>query len=307
MSYAFKDLHWSKGIEVKEYLLPNSLADALDNLEKYQGRAQVIAGGTDVVPQLRHRDLEVDALVDITRLPDMDRIEEEGDMIQLGGLVTHAQVASSLLIREKAGILAEGARSLGSPQIRSIATVAGNLISAHPAADTAMPLLALNASVVVTSKEGSRAIPLADLFSNNGAATLDSRKDILTHIRFPSVRKDQGGCHLRLSKRRSITIAVLIFAAVVKVDKIGQVIKEATVALGPVAPKPFRAVKTETLLKGASINMDTIEKAANAAFEESQPISDAVWGSEEYKREMVRVLTRRGLKKALERAGTPIT
>ena len=305
MSYAFKDLHWSKGIEVKEYLLPNSLAEALDNLEKHQGRAQVIAGGTDVVPQLRHRDLEVDALVDITRLPDMDRIEEEGDMIQLGGLVTHAQVASSLLIREKAGILAEGARSLGSPQIRSIATVAGNLISAHPAADTAIPLLALNASVAVSSKEGSRTIPLADLF--NGAATLDRHKDILTHIRFPSVQKNQGGCHLRLSKRRSITIAVLILAAVVKVDKVGQVIKEATVALGPVAPKPFRAVKTETLLKGASINMDTIEKAADAAFEESQPISDAVWGSEEYKREMVRVLTRRGLKKALERAGTPIT
>lgn len=305
MSYAFKDLHWAHGIKVKEYLLPSSLAEALDMLEAHRGKAQVIAGGTDVVTQLRHRDLEVEVLVDITRLPGMDGIEEEGDMIKLGALVTHARVASSTLVRERAEILAQGAHILGSPQIRSIATVAGNVISAHPAADTAIPLLALNASVDVSSKDGSRTISLADLFSNNGTH-LDSRREILTRIRFPGIGKDQGACHLRLSKRKSITIAVLNFAAVVKVDKSEKMIAEATVALGPVAPKPFRAVKTETLLKGAAINMETIEKAADTAFEESQPISDAVWGSEEYKREMVRVLTRRGLKKALERAGTPI-
>ena len=305
MAHAFRDLHWSSGIEVKEYLLPNTLAEALDVLEEHQGRAQVIAGGTDVVSQLRHRDLDIDVLVDITRLSGMDGIEEEGDEIQLGGLVTHARVASSSLIRERAGILAEGARSLGSPQIRSIATVAGNVVSAHPAADAAIPLLALNASVDVASKDGTRVIPLADLFSDSGVR-LDSHREILTQIRFPALGKDQGACLLRLGKRKAITIAVLNFSTVVTVDSKGKVITDATVAMGPVAPRPFRAIETETLLRGAAITLDTIEKAANTASEEAQPLSDAVWGSEEYKREMVRVLTRRGLKKALERAGTPI-
>jgi carbon-monoxide dehydrogenase medium subunit len=272
MSYAFKDLHWSKEIKIKKYLLPQTLAEALDLLAEYNGKAQVIAGGTDVIPQLRHGGLEVGTLIDITRLPDMSSIRQEADTIVLGGLVTHGQVAASSLIKEKAGTFAEGAASVGSPQIRNIATVAGNLVNGHPAADASMPLLALNASVTIASQNGDRVIPL---------------------------KKNQGSSFLRLSKRGSLTIGVLILAAVIEADKTENVISDAQIALGPVAAIPLRAFKAEEMLRGAPISAETIERAADCVCTESNPITDPVWGSAEYKKELIKVFAKRGLKRAL--------
>jgi CO/xanthine dehydrogenase FAD-binding subunit len=306
MSYQFKDLHWAKDIRINNYLMPRTLDEALDFLEKYEGKAQVVAGGTDVISKLRHRDLEVDALVDITRIPDMDAIGQDGDMITLGAGVTHAQTASSSLIREKAAVLAKGAGSMGSPQIRNIATVAGNLVSGHPAADTSIPLLALNASVLIASKEGQRAVPLSEFFFDKERTAIDCRKEILVQIRFPAMQSNQGGCHLRLSKRQSLTIAILTLAAVVKVDSQKKIIQEAAIAMGPVAPTPFRVVETEALLADAPVSKDTIERASKSAFAEVKPIDSAVWGSAEYKAEMVKVFVKRGLENALKEAGAVI-
>ncbi len=307
MSYTFKDLHWANDIHAGEYLLPQSLPEALDMLAAYEGRARVIAGGTDVVPQLRSREMVVEALVDITRLPDMDLLAQEGDHIVLGGAVTHGKVSSSPLIREKAPILAEGAGRMGSPQIRNVATVAGNLVSAHPAADTAIPLLALNGSVTIASKEGERDVPLSGFFKEKGGCVLDCGKEILTRISIPVFQENQGGSYLRLSKRQSLTIAVLVSAVVVRVNPEDNRIMEATMAFGPVAPVPLRDLKTEALLKGAPVSKETVEMAADSAFLHANPISSAVWGSATYKKEMVRVFAGRGLRKALEQAGTPVS
>jgi carbon-monoxide dehydrogenase medium subunit len=282
MSHQFKNLHWARDIQINNYLMPGTLDEALDLLEQYQGKAQVVAGGTDVIGKLRHRDLEVDALVDITRLPDMDGIGQDGEMITLGACVTHAQ---------------------GSPQIRNIATVAGNMVTGHPAADMSIPLLALNASVSIASKEGQRETPLTEFFLDKGRTAIDCRKEILLQIRFPASQSDQGCCHLRLSKRRSLTIAILVLAAVVKVDAQKKIIQEAAIAMGPVAPTPFRAVETEALLAGAPVSREIIERAAETAFAEVNPIDSAIWGSAEYKREMVKVFVKRGLEKALIEAG----
>ena len=299
MSYEFKNLHWARDIWINKYLMPRTLDEALDFLEKSQGKAQVVAGGTDVICQLRHRDLEVDTLVDITRLPDMDGISQDGEMITLGACTTHAQTALSPLIREKAAILAKGAGSLGSPQIRNIATVAGNLVSGHPAADTSIPLLALNASVLIVSREGQRVVPLTEFFLDKGRTAIDCRKEILIQIKFPAIQSNQGCCHLRLSKRQSLTIAILVLAAVVKVDPQKKIIQEAAIALGPVAPTPFRALEAEALLAGAPVCKETIEQAAESACAEANPIDSAIWGSAEYKREMVKVFVKRGLENAL--------
>lgn len=303
MPYEFKNFHWARDIRISNYLMPRSLDEALDFLEKYQGNAQVVAGGTDVISQLRHKDLEVETLVDITRLPGMDGIRQDGEMITLGGCVTHAQIASSPLIREKAAILAKGAGSVGSPQIRNIATVAGNLVSGHPAADTSIPLLTLNASVLIASKAGQRLVPLTEFFLDKGRTAVDCRKEILTQIKFPAIQRNQGCCHLRLSKRHSLTIAILVLAAMVKVHPQKQIIQEAAIAMGPVAPTPFRAVETEALLAGAPVCKETIERAAKKACAEVKPIDSAVWGSAEYKSEMVKVFVKRGLENALVEAG----
>jgi carbon-monoxide dehydrogenase medium subunit len=306
MPNAFKDLHWSRDIRVNEYLLPKTAVEALEMLAAYEGRAQVIAGGTDVIPRLRKRELALEALVDITRLPGINTIEQKGDQIILGGLVTHAQVASSPLIRETARLLADGAASVGSPQIRNVGTVAGNLVSGHPAADTSIPLLALNASVTIATSKGERVVRLPEFFLDKGRTAVDCRREIVTQISFPPIGRDQGDCYLRLSKRRALTIAILVLAAVVEVDPQDKTFRDVAIALGPVAPTPFRARKAEEILRGAPVNKESVEKAADRAQKESTPISSAIWGSYEYKKEMVKVFVRRGLYKALERAGCPL-
>src|SRR5512135_2283910 len=116
MPQAFKDLHWRRDISLKQYLVPETLPQALQMLADYQGRARIIAGGTDVIVGLRRRAYDVEALVDISRIPEMGGIDLQGERIVVGGLVTHAQTAASALIREKAGLLASGCAAVGSPQ-----------------------------------------------------------------------------------------------------------------------------------------------------------------------------------------------
>lgn len=306
MEYAWKDFHWGREIAIKQYLQPLTAQDALKMLSEHEGRALIIAGGTDVVPMLRQGDLEVDTLVDITRLPGMNRIEAEGESICMGGLVTHGQVNSSPLIREKAGLLAEAAGAVGSPQIRNVATVAGNLVSAQPAADLTLPLLTLDARVTILSKAGEREVPLTQFYPGKGRTGLDCSREILTRIRFAALQKNQGGCYLRLSMRRALSLPMLVLAAVVKVDPEKRTIIEAAISLGPVAPTPFRASKTESKLRNASICAETLEKAAHQAFEESNPRSSLLRGSTDYRKAMVKVFIRRGLSRALADAGTAV-
>ena len=303
MSLTFKELHWAKEILVQHYLQPKTLEEALHILQGYSGRARVIAGGTDVIPQLRKRDVELEALVDITGLPDMANIEQDGDKIILGGLVTHAQVASSQLIKDRAGLLSEGAGSVGSPQIRNIATVAGNLISGQPAADTSIPLLALDAMVTIASGKGQRAVPLTEFFLDLGKTVLDPGKEILTKIEFQSLGKAQGGAFLRLSKRKALSLPMLVCAVKVTVNRNKDAISEAAIALGPVAPTPFRDRHTEDALKGAPINLATLADAAEGASAYCSPRDSLLRGSCDYRQEMVKVFVKRGLVWALDQAG----
>ena len=307
MEYALKDFHWGKEIEVQKYLQPLTAREALEMLAEHEGRALVIAGGTDVIPMLRQGDIKAEALVDITRLPGMGGIATEGDLISLGGLVSHGQIASSPLIREKAGLLAEAAGTVGSPQIRNVATVGGNLVSAQPAADVTLPLLALNARVTVLSLAGEREIPLAQFFPSQGRPAIDCRREILTRVRFPALVKNQGGSYLRLSLRKALALPMLASAFVVTVDPKMKRIKEAAISLGPVAPTPFRAARTEAGLRNAPISKETLEEAARTAFDEANPRSSLLRGSKDYRKEMVKVFVRRGLSRALANAGAALT
>ena len=303
MDHAFKDLHWSKGFSLGAYHLPDSLGEALDLLETYQGRARVIAGGTDVIPSLRRKALEVEALVDISNLPGLKDIKEVGEEIHLGSLVTHAQAAGSPLIQAKAHLLSEGAGWVGSPQIRNVGTVAGNLVGGQPAGDTSLPLLALNAWVTIVSKQGERQVPLTQFFLSPGQTVLDPGKEILTQIRFRGLDKGQGCCYQRLAKRKALTLPILSAAIVVKVNPSQRLIKEAAIALGPVAPTPFRAWVSEGFLKGAVISKENFKAAAERAMEESTPRDSCLRGSCDYRRQMVGVFVRRGLQRAIEEIG----
>lgn len=303
MTYPFKDLHWSKEFSLQAYHLPGTLEEALDLLDHYQKKARIIAGGTDVIPSLRRKALEVEALVDISNLPGLKDIEEKDGEIHLGGLVTHAQLARSLLIQKKAHLLSEGAGWVGSPQIRNVGTVAGNLVGGQPAGDTSLPLLALNALVTIVSKQGEREVPLNRFFLSPGKTVLDPSREILTRIRFRGLDKTQGSCYQRLAKRKALTLPILSAAIVVKVDPSQKQIEEAAIALGPVAPIPFRALSSEGLLQGAAITRENFMAAAERAMEESTPRDSCLRGSFDYRRQMVGVFVRRGLQRAVEETG----
>lgn len=307
VEYSFRDFHWGRELPIKKYFQPQGIKEALDILSEFNGSARLIAGGTDVIPQLRKGILETEVLVDITRLPGLDYISIDRDLIRMGSLVTHAQVCSSPLIKERAGLLAQGSAAVGSPQIRNVATLAGNLVSAEPAADTAIPLLALNGSVKIISIQNTREVPLTEFFLVKGRTAIDPHREILTEIRFPALKKNQGGCYLRLNKRKALSLPILVLACVVTTDSTGKMIEDLSIALGPVAPIPFRASKTEGTLRGRLISPNLLEIASQIASEESSPRTSVLRGSQEYRKEMIKVLIKRGLTRALEEAGVHLT
>jgi carbon-monoxide dehydrogenase medium subunit len=237
----------------------------------------------------------------------MKSIEENGERIVLGGLVAHASIASSPLLREKAKLLADGAGCLGSPQIRNVGTVAGNLVSGQPAADTSIPLLALDASVTIASKDGERVVPLTKFFLDTGKTILDFRREILTRIEFNALKEHHGCCYLRLSQRKTLALPILACGVLVKVDKKRRVIEEAAIALGPVSSIPFRATRVEEKLCGCPVSKETIEAVGAITIEECNPRDSLLRGSSLYRKEMAKVFVTRGLQNALAQVGFPVT
>jgi carbon-monoxide dehydrogenase medium subunit len=181
--------------------------------------------------------------------------------------------------------------------------VAGNLVSGQPAADAAIPLLALDAQVTIVSTNGERVVRLSDFFLDVGKTVVDPGREILTHIEFKPLGSNQGGSYLRLSKRKALSLPMLVCAVVATVDDHKQIITEAAIALGPVAPTPFRSKRIEDAIKGKPATLQTLREAAENASAYCSPRDSLLRGSCDYRQEMVKVLVRRGLRNALEQAG----
>lgn len=287
----------------KKYLFPASIEEALAMLADYQGQARVIAGGTDLIPQLRRKEREVECLVDISRLEELRGIELEGDVIRVGAGVTHQQLVSSDLIRERAAALAEGASAVGSPQIRYMGTVGGNIVNAQPAADTAIPLLALDAQAEIVGSQGTRLEPLESLYVRPGESTVNASAEILVALRFRALDGNEGSAFGRLAKRRALSLPILNAAVVTTLNGDGTALEDVRLALGPVALTPFRARKAEEALRGEAIEREAVERALEVAAQEAQPRSNPLRASREYRQEMVKVLLRRALERAVRAAG----
>jgi carbon-monoxide dehydrogenase medium subunit len=283
------------------YLVPASLEEALAMLKERQGQARVIAGGTDLIIQLKKKEVTAKCLVDVTNLDALKGIELEGGFIRVGACVTHQELASSSLIRERAAALAEGASQVGSPQIRNMGTVGGNIVNAQPAADTVVPLLALEAEVEVATATGTRREPLGGLCVGPGQCTVDATAEVLTGVRFPALGPNQGSAFARLAKRKALSLPILNAAAVVTLNDGGDTFQEVRLAVGPVAPTPFRTREAEEALQGAVVEAQAIAAALELAAQEAQPRTNPVRGSQEYRREMVKVLLRRSIERAVGR------
>jgi carbon-monoxide dehydrogenase medium subunit len=239
-------------------------------------------------------------MVDITRILGLDRIAERDGGIWIGPQVTHAQVAASPLIREKAGVLAKACGSVGGPQVRHVATLVGNVVNAMPAADGAVALFALDAAVEVAGKGGRRSQPIAELYAGVGVCTLNPCVQMVTGIHFGPLPAGSGWAFLRLAQRRALILPMLNTAVVVQVAA-GRFV-EARIAVGPVAATPLRPCLAEDALRGQPVSAEAIATAARLAMEAAHPRDSAVRGSGEYRRAMVEVLVRRGLEQAVAMA-----
>lgn len=286
----------------QEYLFPSSVEEALAMLAEREGRARLMAGGTDLIIELTEGRRAADCLVDITRIPELGKITAEDGVIVLGANVTHRQASESPLVRERAAVLAQACQAVGSLQIRNVATLGGNVANAMPAADGSTALLALEAEAEIADGTGRRWVPLPDLFAGPGVSRVDSTREMLTAFRFQALGKGQGSALERIARRRALALPILICAVVVTLGEDGDVFESARIALGPVAPVPFRAFQAEESLRGAPVSLETMARAGEIAMQESHPRSSLLRASKEYREEVIRVLVRRGLERAVQRA-----
>lgn len=286
----------------RKYYRPESLAESLGILESYAGRARVIAGGTDLVLQLMQKETVLDAVVDISLVQDLRYIHEENDQIKIGAVSTHTDLSTSPLLREKVAFLAEAANSIGSLQIRNVGTVGGNIVSAQPAADTAIPLMALDAVVTIASARGVRELPLSEMYHASGGTVLDFTSEILTEISFyPPGYAAGAGSFGRVAKRKAVSLPVFNTAVIIYPDARKKVLANARIVMGPVARTPFRARKAEDVLVGNPPVEEYFRQAAQIAAGEANPRDSYFRGSAEYRKKLAQVIVLRNLLKAGDR------
>jgi carbon-monoxide dehydrogenase medium subunit len=277
-----------------KYINVPTTEEAIRLLGEYGESARIVAGATDLILELERGVRQgIETLIDITRIPDIDRITlDEDDVIHLGSMVTHNHCAASKLIRERAFPLARAAWEVGAPQIRNRGTVAGNLITASPANDTITPLMALGAWVVLASVEGERKVMLKDFYTGV-RKTVMKPDEMLVDIAFPALKKNQRGTFIKLALRRAQAISVINVAVALKLEAAS--VKSASITLGAVAPTIIHVEEAEKYLAGKELTEEVIAEAGKLAMEASRPIDD-IRGSAAYRREMVRVCTMRGLR-----------
>lgn len=277
-----------------EYINATSVDEVINILGEKKESARVVAGGTDLILELeRGARKGINTLVDVTRIPSLNQITiDEDDIIHLGPLVTHNDCTSSTLIRKSAYPLARAAWDVGAPQIRNRSTIAGNLITASPANDTITPLMALNANITLISTRGERTVPLKEFYTGVRKTVMQA-DEMLIDISFPALTNSQRGTFIKLALRRAQAIS-LVNAAII-LDLKADTIRSAVITLGAVTPIITHAVDAENFLVNKKLNEKNIIRAAELAMQAAHPIDD-IRGSAAYRREMVRVLTARGLR-----------
>jgi carbon-monoxide dehydrogenase medium subunit len=279
-----------------EYHEPTTLEEACQIMSELGHGAKPLAGGTDLIVNMKKKIVSPGHLVSLSMIDDLKKIDASNGLLKIGACLTAAELAESKEIRETLTALSRGAESLGSPLIRNLATIGGNLISARPAADLPPALIAYGAKVALKNSSGERLVSLEDLFLGPGE-TLIGPNEILTEIHVDSPPPSAGAAYIKLGVREALEISLVNVAAFISMDRDGS-IQEARIVLGSVAPTPIRATSAEQILTGEKPSETLFSRAGEAASKDSKPIDD-FRASAEYKRAMVEVLTQRALNQAL--------
>jgi aerobic carbon-monoxide dehydrogenase medium subunit len=279
-----------------EYFAPSSAEEALTVLERYGDEAKVLAGGQSLIPLMKLRFASPRALVDLKGVDGLDGLYEDNGMLNIGALVRHKACEQSALLRSRYGVLADAAPQISDPIVRNRGTVAGSLAHADPQGDWGSALLAAGGQVQVRGSDGTRTISLDDFFLGPFTTALEPT-EIVTWVQVPDPGPRSGGAYLKLERKvgdfATVAVGVHVSFSNGKVERAG-------IALTGVGPRNLRAESAEQALAGHELDDEAIGEAARLAAEAAEPRDD-IRGSAEYKRNVVRVFTERGLRKAAER------
>ncbi|MEM3386220.1 MAG: xanthine dehydrogenase family protein subunit M [Nitrososphaerales archaeon] len=281
-----------------EYLRPSTLQEAVQLLDKYE-ESKILAGGQSLIALMKLRLASPKYIIDITRIPGLSYVKEEGNKILIGPLTTHDTVENSPIIRNKCPILSEAASRIGDQQIRNRGTIAGTLCHADPSADVPTTFLALDGEVVAMGKDGERVIKAKDFFQDFFTTALNPN-EVVKEVRVPVLPPKTGTAYIKHARREG-DFAIVAVAAIITLDE-NNVCKSASISLGSVGPTPLRAVEVENALVGKKLTDEVIVAASELADRGISPPSD-IHGSAEYRAEMAKVFTKRAIRLALSRIG----
>ena len=283
-----------------EFHAPASLPEAVEVLNRLDPNAKIVAGGTDLLPVLKSRTVRPSAVVSLHAIKDLDYVVKQNGCIRVGALALHADLAESRLVKDTIPILAQACSLIGSWQIRNTATIGGNLCNASPVADTAGPLLTLDASVVLQSREGSREMTLHKFFIGPGTTELEPG-ELLKEVRIPLPGIGSAGCYLKLMRRKALDLALVSVTIQAEPGPDGHTLGKVAIALGGVAPTPIRVPGAEDLLTGLdyAAAKKAVPEASRIAVAVSNPISD-VRASADYRRMITETYMDKGLMALIE-------
>ena len=281
-----------------DYESPTTLKNALKFLSE-QGEVRPLAGGTDIIDQLKSNRRNADLVVDLKRVPELLTLELDDTQLRIGSAVSCTEVHKLTAENGCFSALSEASELIGSIHIQNRASIGGNVCNAAPSADTIPALLVHEAIAHTASAAGERQIPLIDFFAGPGQTVLQ-KGEILKELVLPTSSPNAASAYLRFIPRNEMDIAVAGVGSLLEIDPVSGVVKKARIALASVAPTPVRAYAAEQFLEGALIDNSSIGKASDLAVDAAVPITD-VRGSAEYRKELVKVLTKRTLNICLER------
>ncbi len=274
------------------YLEPATVEEAVSLLGKYDGKAKVVAGGTDLLVQIRDKLIAPEYVVDIGYISGLDYIDyNETQGLRIGALTTIRAIEKSSKICQVYPAISQAAGLLGSMAIRNVATIGGNLCNAAPSADTAPALIGLSAKGKIIGPDGEKFVSLEEFFTGPGCIVCEPG-ELLVEVQVPVPPPGTKGVYLKHG-RSAIDLATVGVAVIMTLEP-GVVCRDVKIVLGAVAPTPMRAKKAEEILRGKKVEPALIEKSAQVAADEARPITD-VRASAEYRKEMVKVYTRRAI------------
>jgi aerobic carbon-monoxide dehydrogenase medium subunit len=285
-----------------DYLEPTTVAEACALLKQHSGEAKVFAGGSHLTILMKQELYQPKALVNIKKISELKGIRfDSTEGLIIGALVTHRELETSTLVKEKFPVLCEAEREVANIRVRNMGTVGGNLASGEPLTDLSQIFISLDGRARITGSNGQRAIPIEDLFVDFYTTSL-AEDEIITQIVIRPLPARSGTEYIRFSSSSVVDKPSVGVAVRLTLESSSETVQAARIVLGCVGATPVRACKAEALITGKKLTTELAEEAAAIASQECSPTSD-LRGSEEYKRAIVRTLVRRAAGKAYERAG----